>query len=190
MDLHGLLSNITTAALNIDTGRKGFAIKGKADEGRVSYEKGIAKAFSTFRDASNQRFAPTVDPRVIILIEYTYLIQELQFCDATDTDTLSSLTEAKQNFDDAFLVLEIVEDKTLYQAADKAFPHNKKHRIKGFPKDSFHLACGSHKARLKNIKRSPGIDLIEKALLQQRLANLSTAQKGYIEKQKKAMSYK
>ena len=185
MDLHGLTSNITVAAFHIDTGRKGFAIKGKADEGRVSYEKGISLAFSTFRDAQS-----TVDPRAIILIEYTFLIQELQFCDATDTDTLSSLTEAKQNFDDAFLVLEIVEDKTLYHAADKAFPNNKKHRIKGFPKDSFHIACNSHKARLKNIKRSPGIDLIEKALLQQRLINLSTAQAGYIALQKKAMEFK
>ena len=52
---------------------------------------------------------------------------------------------------------------------------------------SFHHACISHKTRLKNILRSPGINLIEKALLRQRLSNLSTAQSGYIEKQKKAL---
>jgi hypothetical protein len=36
--------------------------------------------------------------------------------------------------------------------------------------------------------RTPGIDSIEKALLKQRLANLSAAQNGYIEKQKKALA--
>jgi hypothetical protein len=37
--------------------------------------------------------------------------------------------------------------------------------------------------------RTPGIDLIEKALLKQRLANLPTAQNAYIEKQKKALNW-
>jgi len=38
--------------------------------------------------------------------------------------------------------------------------------------------------------RTPGVDTIEKALLKQRLANLATAQKGYIEKQRKALQIK
>jgi len=41
------------AALLIDFGRKGFAIRGKADEGRISYETGIARALSTFKDAQS-----------------------------------------------------------------------------------------------------------------------------------------
>ena len=36
--------------------------------------------------------------------------------------------------------------------------------------------------------RTPGIDPIEKDLLKQRFANLSTAQNDYMEKQKKAMA--
>jgi hypothetical protein len=40
----GLLRNIYEAALAIDFGRKGFATRGKAEEGRISYEEGIAKA--------------------------------------------------------------------------------------------------------------------------------------------------
>ena len=44
----------------------------------------------------------------------------------------------------------------------------------------------SHRTRLQNILRSPGIDPIEKSLLKQRFANLATAQSGYIEKQKQA----
>jgi hypothetical protein len=35
--------------------------------------------------------------------------------------------------------------------------------------------------------RTPGVDPIEKTLLKQRLANLPTAQNGYMEKQKKVL---
>ena len=130
----------------------------------------------------------TADPHTIILVEYTFISQELQFCEETDKDTQSSLTQAIQTFDDAFFALEVVEDSTLYKGAEKTYPHSSKYRINGFPKDSFHIASISHKTRLQNILRSPGIDPIEKALLKQRFANLSTAQNGYIEKQRKAMA--
>jgi len=35
--------------------------------------------------------------------------------------------------------------------------------------------------------RTPGVDAIEKALLKQRFANLTTAQSGYIELQRKVL---
>jgi hypothetical protein len=178
----GLINNIYEAAVGIDAGRKGFATKGKAEEGRILYEEGIALALAAFQEAQT-----TADPQTIILAEYTFITQELQLCSKTDRDTQNSLTQAIQNFDDAFLILKIVEEKTLYHVADKAIPNYEKYRIKGFPKDSFHIACGSHKTRIKNILRAPGIDLIEKELLQQRLANLSSAQSGYVEKQNKAL---
>ena len=182
MDLTGLILNVNEAATAIEFGRKGFATRGKAEEGRLSYERGVSVALSTFRDAQS-----TVDPHTIILIEYTFLNQELQFCEETDVDSLSSLTQAIQSFDDAFLALKAVEDTTLYQGVELAIPHNKKYRLSGFPKDAFHLACISHRTRIQNILRAPGIDPIEKALLKQRFTNLSTAQSGYIEKQKKVM---
>jgi len=182
LDLTGLVSSIAEAALAIDFGRKGFATRGKAEEGRLSYEKGIFLALSTFRDAQS-----TVDPQTIILIEFTFLNQELQFCSEADTDSLNSLTLAIQNFDDALLALSVVEDRTLYHAVDKTHPHSKKYRVSSFPKDSFHVACLAHRTRIQNILRSPGIDPIEKALLKQRFANLATAQTGYIEKQRKAL---
>jgi len=50
------------------------------------------------------------------------------------------------------------------------------------------IACIGHRTRLKNVLRSPGIDPIEKALLKQRFINLSAAQGGYIEKQKRALT--
>jgi hypothetical protein len=184
LDLTGLLSSVYEAAANIDLGRKGFAIRGKEQEGRISYEDGIAKALTTFKEAQ-----ATADPQTIILAEYTFLAQEFEFCDKSDKDSLNSLTQALQSFDDAFLALKIVEDSTQYQIAEKTYPHHKDYRVKGgYPKDSFHVACGSHKTRIQNILRAPGIDPIEKVLLKQRLANLPTAQNSYTEKQNKALT--
>ncbi|MFP3090600.1 hypothetical protein LQZ21_09775 [Treponema sp. TIM-1] len=182
MDQIGLVNSIFRAAANIDVGRKGFAIRGKEQEGRISYEKGIIAALSAFEEAQI-----TVDPQTLILAEYTFLSQELQFCGETDKDTLSSLTQAIQSFDDAFLALQAVEESG-YKTADKAFPHRGTYRISGFPKDSFHIACIAHKTRLRNILRAPGIDSIEKTLLKQRFANMTAAQGGYIKKQKKALA--
>ena len=182
LEVIGLLSNIYEAAVGIDAGRKGFATRGKEHEGRIFYEDGVAKATSSFAKAQ-----AAADLQTIILAEYTFITQELQLCNKTDKDTINSLTQAIQSFDDAFVILKIVEEKTFYHVADKAIPHHEKYRIKGFPKDSFHIACASHKTRIKNILRSPGIDPIEKELLHQRFINLSTAQSRYVEKQKKAL---
>jgi hypothetical protein len=179
----GLVNSVYEAAAKIDAGRKGIATRGKAEEGRIAYELGIAEALAAFKEAQ-----ATADPQTMILAEYTFLTQEYEFCDKSDKDSLNSLTQAKQFFDDAFLVLKVVEDSTLYKAVEQAIPHNKKYRVKGYPKDSFHIACSSHITRIKNMLRTPGIDPIEKSLLKQRLANLPTAQNGYIEKQKKALA--
>ena len=182
MEKTGLLLRIHDAALAIDYGRKGFETRGKAEEGRLSYEHGVAAALSAFKDARS-----TSDPEIIILVEYTFLNQELEFCEKTDTDSFSSLTKAIQSFDDAFLSLEAVED-TAYKIADKTYPHNNsKYRVKEFPKDSYHIAMIAHQTRLRNNLRTPGIDPIEKALLKQRYVNLAAGQKGYCVKQGKAL---
>ena len=190
MDRIGLINSVYEAAANIDSGRKGVAARGKAEEGRITYELGISKAMTAFQKASVTNVAAsTADPQTIILAEYTFLTQELESCEKSDKDSINSLTQALKSFDDAFLALKIVENSTQYQIAEKTYPHHKDYRVKGgYPKDSFHVACGSHKTRIQNILRAPGIDPIEKALLKQRLINLPTAQNGYIEKQKKALA--
>ena len=186
MDLIGLANKITYAVFQIDAGRKGWATKGKEAEGRVAYEDGISIASSAFHETQ-----ASVDPQALILGEYTFVCQELELCSETDNDSLSSLTQAKQNFDDAFMALQVVENSAFYKEAEKTYPHHKNYRVRsanGFPKDAFHFACGAHKARLKNTLRAPGIDPIEKALLKQRFTNLATAQSGYMEKQKKVLA--
>ena len=182
LDIIGLASRISEAVINIDAGRKGFATKGKAEEGRISYETGIAEAMAAFKEAQK-----TANPETIILAEYTFLSQELEFCHESDKYSKNSLIKALQRFDDAFLALQAVEEPE-YKIVENVFPHDKDYRFKGFPLDAFHVACGSHRARLQNILRAPGIDPIEKELLIQRLDNLPTAQEGYVEKQKKALA--
>ena len=181
MEAIGLVSKISEVVINIDAGRKGFAIRGKAEEGRISYEKGITEAMAVFQTAQT-----SADPYIMLLTEYTFLIQELQFCHEADKHAFISLTKAIKRFDDAFLALQAVEEPG-YKSAEKTYPHDKEYRINGFPKDAFHIAFSSHKTRLENILRSPGIDPIEKDLLRQRLANIPAAQNSFIEKQKKAL---
>ncbi|WP_461252936.1 hypothetical protein [Treponema sp. R8-4-B8] len=129
----------------------------------------------------------SADPQTLILAEYTFLSQELEFLEKTDKDSISSLSKAVKFFDDAFLAVKALNELD-YKLVDNFFLHDKEYRIKDYPKDSFHVACGKHQTRLKNILKAPGLDPIEKALLKQRLANMSTAQTAYVEKQKKALA--
>ena len=182
MDLSGYVDSILIATASIDAGRKGFATRGMEQEGRISYEDGIALAMATFKKAQ-----ASADPQVLIVSEYTFITQEHSFCEKDDKEALSSLNKAILNFDDAFLALKAVENPC-YKITDMTYPHSKDFRVDGFPKDAFHLAYNSHRARVKNILRSPGIDPLEKSLLKQRFENISTAQSSYTEKQKKMMT--
>jgi hypothetical protein len=185
MDQTGLLNNVFIGANNIDTGRKGFAVPGEERQGRISYEKGIALALTAFQEAQR-----SVDPQTIILAEVYFLTQELEFCAKGDTDTRNSLTYAIQAFRDALRSLATVEDAEGYKIAETTHPTDPKKRVQGFPLDAFHQACSSHKTRLCNILRAPGIDMLEKALLKQRAVNMKAAQSAYVEKQRKALTDK
>ena len=157
--------------------------RGKAEEGRISYETSIALAMETFKEAQ-----ATADPETILLAEYTFITQELEFCEKSDKAAISSLSRAIRFFDDAFLVLKIVKDKTFYQAVENSYPHDNEYRIKSYPMDSFHIAFKGHKGRLQNILKTPGLDPIEKALLKQRLETIKAGQEGYLEMQSKALA--
>ena len=70
---------------------------------------------------------------------------------------------------------------------EKSYPNREKSRVQGFPKDAFHIACASHRTRLKNMLTTIGVDITEKLLLEQRRSNLVTAQNSYIKKQRIAL---
>jgi hypothetical protein len=181
----GLLVRILTSVNKINDGRKGLDTDGGEREGRLSYKDGLSTAMQIFQEIQGSQ-----DPEILIFVEYTFLAQELQFCDSEDSQTISSLTPAIQSFDDAFLCLKAVANPDGYQIAEMTHPHRDKYRISGLPKDSFHIACIAHRTRIQNMLRTPGINMTEKVLLQQRFVNLSTAQAMYLEKQKTALSRK
>lgn len=185
MDRIGLLSNITISADDIYQGKKWLDIDGQEHNGRVSNHRGLSLAMETFRQI--QSLADD-DLDLVILAEYTFIAQELQLCDPSDTLTISSLTNAIQSFDDAFAVLKAVTDVELYKGADMSYPHSAKYRIKNMPKDAFHIMCIAHRVRINNTLRYPGVSLIEKELLKQRLVNINAAQAAYLEKQKHIMA--
>ena len=182
MELTGFLIDLADFANKICIGRKGLATNGEEHEGRLNYEKGISGALESFQKAHT-----SAEPQVIILAELIFLQQELRFCHETDAITQSSLTQAVQSFEDALRCLKIVENPNAYRFAEATHPTAPKYRIKGFPKDAFHLACLSHRTRLQNILRAPGINITEKAALQQRVDNMLAAQGSYIQKQRAAL---
>jgi hypothetical protein len=182
MDLIGLLNNIILGAADISKGRKNLATDGLEHTGRLYYENGISVSLNTFKTAQ-----ASADPQTMILVELTFLQQELQFCNEADTITRSSLTQAIQSFEDALRCLKIVEDSTLYKGADATYPTAPKYRYHGFPRDAIHLACTAHRTRLQNSLRTPGINMIEKTAITQRAANMTAIQTAYTEKQRKAL---
>jgi hypothetical protein len=183
MDLAGLLNSVLFGATNIDNGRKNLATDGFEHAGRLFYEYGISIALDTFKNTQ-----ASADPQTMILVELTFLQQELQFCDDADTITRGSLTKAIQSFEDTLRCLKIIENSTLYRGAEATYPTATEYRYHGFPRDAIHLACTAHRTRLQNSLRTPGINMIEKTVLTQRLANLKVIQTAYAEKQRKVLT--
>jgi hypothetical protein len=127
-----------------------------------------------------------MDPQTIVLAELAFLQQELQFCEKTDNGTKSSLTQAIQSFEDALRACEAVQEAG-YKTAEKTWPRNPKYRFRQMPKDAFHIACISHRTRIQNILKVPGMNMTEKALYQQRFANMTAAQHSYFALQQKRL---
>ena len=185
MERTGFLDRVIESVLNIYHGRHGFDTDGGEREGRISYQTGLALALDVFQKI---RGHAAEDVELLILAEYVFLGQELQFCASADTNAITSLTKAIQEFDEAFLALDVLQNTACYHVLEKVFSHRPEFRYKGMPKDAFHVACAGHSARIKNILKSPGINLTEKALLKERYANMAAGQAVYLEKQRKLFS--
>jgi hypothetical protein len=177
-----LLNSLIAFANDIDAGRKGLAADGMEHEGHISFDRGISGALTAFKESGADG-----DPQTLVLAESVFLQQELQFCGETAKATRTSLTRAVQEFNDALLAYEAVQDKR-YIITEKAFQHSPKQRYQGFPKDSFHMACISHRTRIQNILKVPGMNPIERSVYEQRLANMIIAQNSYLALQKKALN--
>ena len=173
------------AVVYINAGRIGLFTPGGESEGRILWQGGINRALTVFQETQL-----TADPRIILLVEIAFLEQELNFADESDKKTITSLTAAIQSFKNAIACLKIVEKPESYKNAEITFPDDDKFRIKTYPKDAMHFACSAHWTRLQNIIRAPGVNMQEKAVLEQRAANMKTAQTYYMKKQQKALTAK
>jgi hypothetical protein len=181
LDRAGLLNNIYESVIYIDQGRKWLNTEGQAEEGRIGYRKGLALALEAFQEV--QIKAPE-DLELPIVAEYTFIGQELQFCTPSDKKTINSLTQAVEDFDGAFRALKIIQKPAHYKLVEQSYSLHIQNRYNKMPKDVFHVACFGHIVRINNILRSPGINLSEKVLLEQRLSNIKTVQSIYLQKQK------
>jgi hypothetical protein len=104
LDRAGLLVKIADSVSSIDQGRKWLDTEGKAEAGRVSYRTGLALAMEAFKEAET---AAVDDLEILFVAEYTFINQELHYCASSDKKTISSLSQAVEDFDDGFLVLKI-----------------------------------------------------------------------------------
>jgi hypothetical protein len=173
---------MTYAASLIINGRIARRTHGQTEQGLEDFEDGIALAVSAFTKADT-----TSDPFFMLLAEYTFVVQELESGYPEEKEALSSYQAARSAFDDAFRVLEVVKDQTLYKGVEKAFPHRKDYRHKGYPKDAFHIAYTGHKARLQNTLKQIGIDPLERAFREKRIQTGPLAQAAYTVLQKNAL---
>jgi hypothetical protein len=176
------MKSLVDNAQFIENGRRGLDTYGKETEGHASYDKGIAGALEDFANAGESRNCQVID-----LAELLFIQQDLQFTQKDDTDAKASLNKGIQDFTDGLKSLEVVKKPDEYKIGEQLFPTYYKYRVEGCPYDAYQIACEGHKLRLKNILRSPGINMKEKAVLRQRLANMPIAQAAYLELQKNAL---
>jgi hypothetical protein len=185
MDTIGLLNRIIKAVEAIAKGRAGLATKGSAEEGLAHYQDGLVEAMAVFKEA-----VESGDPQTMILVDDAFVAQERVCGDPHDAAANGSLAAAAVGHDEALRVLPTVRDAVLYRAVETSYPQDTHYRYKGMPKDAFHVACMGHHARLGNTLRTPGLNMLEKAVYQQRQTNISAVQDVYFELQQTALAEK
>jgi hypothetical protein len=183
LDQNSLANSIIAYVNTIYQGRDGLDTPGTEAEGRISYHLGLEQASAAFREAN-----AGADCDTLILCEIFFLQQELQFCHPDDKNAIGSLTQAIHDFDDSLNCLSIVADNAVYKKAALTHSTTPKNMVNGCPNDIFHQTCRSHITRLRNVLRSPGINMAEKALLEQRIDNIKTAEAVYTKLQIAAMA--
>jgi hypothetical protein len=182
LDLVGLIKKLNDAANLIFFGRIARRTHGQTEQGLEDFEQGLVLAMEVFDEA-----LISTDPFLMLLAEYTFVVQELESGYPEEKEALTSYRAARSAFDDAFQALEVVKDGILYKGVEKAFPYRKDYHHKGYPKDAFHIAYASHWTRLQNTLRQIGIDPLERSFREKRIQTCPVAQTAYTVLQKKAL---
>ncbi|GHU75456.1 hypothetical protein FACS189461_1780 [Spirochaetia bacterium] len=184
MDPIGLINSINDAVNLIAHGRIARRTRGKTEQGLEDFEKGIALATDVFTEA-----VASVDSYLMLLAEYTFVIQELESGYPEEKEALASYRAARADFDDAFRAWEVVKVPSIYQGVEKAFPRRGDYRHDGCPKDAFHVAYIGHRTRLQNTLKQMGIDPLERSFREKRIQTCPIAQTAYTVLQKNALAF-
>ncbi|MDR3056949.1 MAG: hypothetical protein LBU84_02275, partial [Prevotella sp.] len=167
----GLINSINIAVWLIVSGRIARRTRGQAEQGLEKFEEGIALAMDAFTEA-----AASGDPDLMLLAEYTFVVQELESAYPEEREAISSYRAARADFDDAFRALEVVKAPSIYQGVEKAFSRKGDYRHNGCPKDAFHVAYIGHRTRLQNTLKQIGIDPLERLFWEKRIQTCPIAQ--------------
>jgi hypothetical protein len=127
LDLAGLIGKIQVGVTTIYQGRQWLDTEGLEGEGRVSYKRGLVLAIEAFREIQEHVIS---DLDLLIIADYTFLGQELEFCDSADTNAITSLTKSIQEFDEAFCALDLLQNAETYKLLEKAFSHRPEFRYR------------------------------------------------------------
>jgi hypothetical protein len=182
MEKTGLSIDIARAAAMIARGQRNLEITGKAEAGLLDFQAGHALAMRTFQEA-----VASGDVELVMLAENLFVTQELSESKGDEPEATASAEAALQSFDDAFLVLQIVDDPVVYRGAELAFPHRGQWRYKDLPRDAFHVAVIAHKTRLKNGLSRIGLPKLDRELAKARIAALGAIQQVYCAQQQAAL---
>jgi hypothetical protein len=177
-----LIKKLNDAANLIFFGRIARRSRGQTEQGLEDFEQGLVLAIQVFDEA-----LASADPFLMLLAEYTFVIQELESGYPEEKEALASYRAARSAFDDAFRALEVVKDQMLYKGVEKAFPRQGDYRHNGYPKDAFHIAYIGHRTRLQNTLKQIGIDPLERSFREKRIQACPIAQTAYTVLQKKAL---
>lgn len=180
----GLLDKIHDSVSYIYRGREWLGTDGLEHEGRISFQDGLVLGLEAFREAQTRA---NEDLHTLFSAEYIFLTQEFELCAPQDAKARTSLSKAIQEFDEAFLAFEVLQNIEGYKFAAKTYSTRTECRYRKMPKDAFHIACGGHIARIDNALKVSGINLMEKELLKQRQENMKVAQAVYLAMQKKIL---
>jgi hypothetical protein len=170
------------AASLIINGRTARRTRGQAEQGLEDFEEGIALAMAAFTKAD-----ASSDPFLMLLAEYTFVVQELESGYPEEKEAIASYQAARNDFDDAFRALDVVNDTAIYHGVEKTFPRKSDYRHSGYPKDAFHVAYIGHRTRLQNTLKQIGIDPLERSFREKRIQSCPTAQTACVALQKKAL---
>jgi len=149
----------------------------------LDYEEGINGLSAAFAEALDSQ-----DPRIILLADWVYQNQELEFSRQAVRESAASISQGIDDFNDALRCLAVLEKENIYLDVEQTYPASRsKFRYKGMPRDAFHVACSGHLTRLRNALMTPGMNALEESLYKRRQINIVAAQKIYLGKQTAAL---